>query len=242
MGVYDEQLNLVESPNDRAFLRTIKKILRKSEYRYLKSFRRLFDNESDMNDMRRAIEKPSHGKISLYRTKYILDKLGLKYSVTCYLKLTIYLPGGEIIEAFEDIDVKSLYPSIKMTILQESKSTTQNFIEDMIQKRNELKQNNSFELKKIKVFLPGDLYKKNKEKDFKYLELHFNSDVWNMVKELEYLMHNQRIIQINTNITDEPGYNYKPINFNMYDLSDEEFDEFLKIFNLQGSCTSKISL
>ena len=89
MGVYYEQLNLVESPNDGAFLRTIKKILRKSEYRYLKNFRKLFDNDSDMNNMRRAIEKPSHGKISLYKTKCILDKLGLKYSITCYLKLTI---------------------------------------------------------------------------------------------------------------------------------------------------------
>ena len=99
---------------------------------------------------------------------------------------------------------------------------------------------NEFELKKIKVFLPDDLYKKNKEKDFKHLELHFNSDVWNMVKELEYLMHNQRIIQIT--LTDEPGYSYKPVNFSMSDLSDEEFDEFLKIFNIQGSCTSKIDL
>ena len=107
--------------------------------------------------------------------------------------------------------------------------------------RKELKQNNSFELKKIKVFLPGDLYRKNKEKDFKHLELHFNSDVWNMIKELEYLIHNQRIIQINTSY-DETGYSYKLVNFDMSDLSDEEFDEFLKIFNIQGSCTSKISL
>ena len=99
---------------------------------------------------------------------------------------------------------------------------------------------NEFKLKKIKVFLPGDLYKKNKEKDFKYFELHFNFDVWNMIKELEYLMRNQRIIQINTSY-DESGYSYKSVNFSMSDLSDEEFDEFLKIFNIQGSCTSKIS-
>ena len=142
---------------------------------------------------------------------------------------------GEIVKSQEEIDVKSLYPSIE--IPQETKSATQEFIKDMVQKRNEIKQNNSFELKKIKVFLPGDLYKKNKEKDFKHLELHFNSDVWNMIKELEYLIHNQRIIQIN-NLYDEPGYSYEPINFSMSDLSDEEFDEFLKIFNLQGSCTS----
>ena len=156
-------------------------------------------------------------------------------------------------EAQEEINIKSLYPSIK--IPQETKSFTgQNLIKALseinenlekqqkawLECRKELKQNNSFELKKIKVFLPGDLYKKNKEKDFKHLELHFNFDVWNMIEELEYLMHNQRIIQINTSY-DEPGYSYKSINFSMSDLSDEEFDEFLKIFNIQGSCTSKIS-
>lgn len=142
-------------------------------------------------------------------------------------------------KAQEEINIKSIYPSIK--IPQETKSTTQTNIEDMVQKHNELKQDNSFELRMIKVFLPGDLYKKNKEKNFKHLELHFNFDVWNMIEELEYLMHNQRIIQINTSY-DEPGYSYKSVNFSMSDLSDEEFDEFLKIFNLQGSCTSKISL
>lgn len=225
MGVYDEQLNLVESPNDRAFLRTIKKILRKSEYRYLKNFRRLFDNESDMNDMRRVIEKPSHGKISLYKTKYILDKLGLKYSVTCYLKLTIYLPGGEIIEAQEDINVKSLYPSIKIQILPKSKSNTQNFIE------------NHNNVNKIKVFLPKELLKENKNKEFKYFELYYT--FWlNSLRESHFKPTCGRVILITR--TDE-GYNYKPINFHMNELSDEEFDEFLKIFNIQGSCTSKIS-
>ena len=157
-------------------------------------------------------------------------------------------------EAHEEINIKSLYPSIK--IPQETKSFTgQNLIKALseinenlekqqkawLECRKELKQNNSFELKKIKVFLPGDLYKKNKEKDFKHLELHFNFDVWNIIEELEYLMHNQRIIQINSSY-DESGYSYKSVNFSMSDLSDEEFDEFLKIFNIQGSCTSKINL
>lgn len=226
MGVYDEQLNLFESSDDGVFLRTIKKILRKSEYRYLKNFRQLFDNESDMKNMKRAIEKPSHGKISLYRTKCILDKLGLKYSITNALKLTIYLPGGEIVEAQEEIDVKSLYPSIK--IPQETKLATRVLIEN----RNNV--NN-----KIKVFLPKELLEKNKSKDFKHLELY--KTIWlDSLHESHFKPTSGRVILINT--TDEPGYSYKPINFSMYDLSDEEFDEFLKIFNLQGSCTSKIDI
>ena len=230
MGVYYEQLNLVESPNDGAFLRTIKKILRKSEYRYLKNFRKLFDNDSDMNNMRRAIEKPSHGKISLYKTKCILDKLGLKYSITCYLKLTIYLPRGEIIEALEDHYPRTLRkyvlnPSIK--ILQESKSNTQNLIK------------NHNNVNKIKVFLPKELLEKNKNKKFKYFELYYT--IWlESLRESRFKPTSGRVILINTSY-DEQGYSYKSVNFDMSDLTDEEFDEFLKIFNIQGSCTSKIS-
>lgn len=97
---------------------------------------------------------------------------------------------------------------------------------------------NEFKLKKIKVFLPGDLYNKNKEKDFKHLELFLDlpEDPW---REVCFKPTSSRVILIKT--TDE-GYSYKPINFTINDLSDEEFDEFLKIFNIQGSCTSKISL
>lgn len=98
---------------------------------------------------------------------------------------------------------------------------------------------NEFELKKIKVFLPDDLYKKNKEKDFKHLELFLDlpEDPW---RESLFKPTSGRVILIKT--TDKSGYTYKPINFTMNELSDEEFDEFLKIFNIQGSCTSKISL
>ena len=97
---------------------------------------------------------------------------------------------------------------------------------------------NEFELKKIKVFLHDDLYKKNKEKDFKHLELFLDlpEDPW---REACFKHTSGRCIFITT--TDEPCYSYKPINFHMNELSDEEFDEFLKIFNIQGSCTSKIS-
>lgn len=98
---------------------------------------------------------------------------------------------------------------------------------------------NEFELKKIKAFLPGDIYKKNKEKDFKHLELFLDlpEDPW---RESLFKLTSGRIILIKT--TDKSGYIYKPINLHMNELSDEEFDEFLKIFNIQSSCTSKISL
>ena len=97
---------------------------------------------------------------------------------------------------------------------------------------------NEFELKTIKAFLPGDLYNKNKEKDFKHLELFLDlpEDPW---REVCFKSTSGRVILIKT--TDE-GYSYKSINFHMNELSDEEFNEFLKIFNLQGSCTSKINL
>lgn len=48
------------------------------------SFRKLFDNDSDMNNMRRAIEKSPNGKLSLDRFKYILNKLGLKYKFVVF--------------------------------------------------------------------------------------------------------------------------------------------------------------
>ena len=101
-----------------------------------------------------------------------------------------------------------------------------------------LKQNNSFELKKIKVYLPKEILEKNKNKKFKYLELFLDlpEDPW---REACFKPTCGRVILITR--TDE-GYSYKPINFSMSDISDEEFDEFLKIFNIQGSCTSKISL
>lgn len=93
-------------------------------------------------------------------------------------------------------------------------------------------------INKIKVFLPKELLEKNKNKDFKHLELY--KTIWfESLRESHFKPQSGRFILITR--TDEPGYSYKLINFSMYDLSDEEFDEFLKIFNLQGSCTSKIS-
>lgn len=92
---------------------------------------------------------------------------------------------------------------------------------------------------KIKVFLPKELLEKNKSKDFKHLEL-FLYCIEDPLSNVCFQMISGRSILITP--TNEPGYTYKPINFTINDLSDEEFDEFLKIFNIQGSCTSKISL
>lgn len=42
-------------------------------------FKRLFDNTSEMNNMRRAIEKGEQGSLSWNRFRVMLDKLGLEY-------------------------------------------------------------------------------------------------------------------------------------------------------------------
>ena len=48
------------------------------------SFRKLFDNDSDMNNMKRAIEKSPNGQLSLNRFRTILEKFGLKYKIIVY--------------------------------------------------------------------------------------------------------------------------------------------------------------
>lgn len=48
------------------------------------SFKKLFDNDSEMNNMRRAIEKSPNGQLSLKRFKYILNKLGLRYKIVVF--------------------------------------------------------------------------------------------------------------------------------------------------------------
>lgn len=91
---------------------------------------------------------------------------------------------------------------------------------------------------KIKIFLPKELLEKNKNKDFKHFELY--KTIWlDSLHKYNFKPISSRVILIKT--IDE-GYNYEPINFHMNELSDEEFDEFLKIFDLQGSCTSRINL
>lgn len=75
------ELDLKINPGDDVTLIIIKELLKgftKS------SFRKLFDNDSDMNNMRRAIEKSPNGQLSLNRFKYILNKLGLKYKIVIF--------------------------------------------------------------------------------------------------------------------------------------------------------------
>ena len=48
------------------------------------SFRKLFDNDSDMNNMKRAIEKSPNGQLSLNRFRTILEKFGLKYKIIVF--------------------------------------------------------------------------------------------------------------------------------------------------------------
>ena len=72
------ELDLKIKPGDDSTLIIVKELLKG----FTKSmFRQLFDNDSDMNNMRRAIEKSPNGQLSLNRFKYILNKLGLKYKI-----------------------------------------------------------------------------------------------------------------------------------------------------------------
>ena len=92
-----------------------------------------------------------------------------------------------------------------------------------------------------KEFKDSDIKKsgENTFQKFKYFELYYT--IWlESLRESHFKPTSGRVILINTSY-DEQGYSYKSVNFDMSDLTDEEFDEFLKIFNIQGSCTSKIS-
>ena len=65
------ELDLKINPGDDTTLIIVKGLLKG----FTKStFRKLFDNDSDMNNMRRAIEKSQNGKLSFDRFKYILNK------------------------------------------------------------------------------------------------------------------------------------------------------------------------
>ena len=75
------ELDLKIKPGDDSTLIIVKELLKG----FTKSmFRQLFDNDSDMNNMRRAIEKSPNGQLSLNRFKYILNKLGLKYKIIVF--------------------------------------------------------------------------------------------------------------------------------------------------------------
>jgi len=76
-----DKLDLEVKPGDDATLVIVKELLQG----FTKdAFKKLFDNDSDMNNMRRAITESPNGQLSLNRFKVILDKLGLRYKILVY--------------------------------------------------------------------------------------------------------------------------------------------------------------
>lgn len=73
-----DELDLEVKPGDDSTLIIIKELYKGFTKN---AFRKLFDNDSDMNNMRRAIEKSSNGQLSLNRFRVLLNKLGLKYKI-----------------------------------------------------------------------------------------------------------------------------------------------------------------
>ena len=73
-----DELDLEVKPGDDSTLIIVKELLKGFTKN---SFRKLFDNDSDMNNMRRAIEKSPNGQLSLNRFRVLLNKLGLKYKI-----------------------------------------------------------------------------------------------------------------------------------------------------------------
>lgn len=76
-----DELDLEVKPGDDSTLIIVKELLKGFTKN---TFRKLFDNDSDMNNMRRAIEKSPNGQLSLNRFRMILDKLGLKYKIIVF--------------------------------------------------------------------------------------------------------------------------------------------------------------
>lgn len=87
------ELDLEIKPGDNSTLIIVKELLKGFTKN---SFRALFDDDSDFNNMRRAIEKCDNGKLSLDRFEIILKKLGLKY------KMIIFSNDDDTITKFED--------------------------------------------------------------------------------------------------------------------------------------------
>lgn len=76
-----DELDLEIKPGDDSTLVIVKELLKGFTKN---SFRKLFDNDSDMNNMKNAIEKSSNGQLSLNRFRTILDKLHLKYKIIIF--------------------------------------------------------------------------------------------------------------------------------------------------------------
>jgi hypothetical protein len=76
-----DKLDLVVRPGDESTLIIIKELLKG----FTKNqFKMLFDNDSDMNNIRRTIEKSENGRLTLKCFSTILEKLGLKYKIFVY--------------------------------------------------------------------------------------------------------------------------------------------------------------
>ena len=73
-----DELDLEVKPGDDSTLIIIKELYKGFTKN---AFKKLFDNDSDMNNMRRAIEKSPNGQLSLNRFRVLLNKLGLKYKI-----------------------------------------------------------------------------------------------------------------------------------------------------------------
>ena len=76
-----DELDLEVKPGDDSTLIIVKELLKGFTKN---SFRKLFDNDSDMNNMKRAIEKSPNGQLSLNRFRTILEKFGLKYKIIVF--------------------------------------------------------------------------------------------------------------------------------------------------------------
>ena len=73
-----DELDLEVKPGDDSTLIIIKELYKGFTKN---AFRKLFDNDCYMNNMRRAIEKSPNGQLSLNRFRVLLNKLGLKYKI-----------------------------------------------------------------------------------------------------------------------------------------------------------------
>ena len=96
-----DELDLEVKPGDDSTLVIVKELLKGFTKN---SFRKLFDNDSDMNNMRRAIEKSPNGQLSLNRFRMILEKLGLKYKIVVFSDDLDAKPNMEIEEKLKKIN------------------------------------------------------------------------------------------------------------------------------------------
>jgi hypothetical protein len=96
-----DELDLEVKPGDDSTLVIVKELLKGFTKN---TFRKLFDNDSDMNNMRRAIEKSPNGQLSLNRFRMILDKLGLKYKIIVFSDDLEAAPNKELDDKLRKIN------------------------------------------------------------------------------------------------------------------------------------------